>query len=427
MKRILTFLLLLTAVTAQAFAIEYEVVSTMTVGWYKSYIVRYLSVSADMTETAMVSGVLTVPLYTDPTCLILDNHYTITDNAEAPSVQSASSSGMLFSLQYAVAATDYIGYGATADQVHPYLCTRQNALNAIDMARVAWDIIEKEGIRMAHEKMLNVGYSQGGGVALAVHREMEQDPELAGQLHFGGSWCGDGPYDVAATLQDCLEHPDVVNYPVSYPMIINGFLSGAPAELKGDLKFSDFITDKMLDAGLETMLAEKQLDTNEINKRMRAVVGGRPLKVSDIFKPEAASPDGALARKCIEFAQSDCIYKGWRPIYPLKLVHLVGDEVVPVLNALNVIEEMQLTSDQYVLDERKSTHSDYGTLFYMSLVSDFDAFDFDVVPVTSSGILPVMATPVSVASAKRLDANGFAIERGGKRYDASGRVIGNMR
>lgn len=419
MKRFLTLFLSLSLIVVNAFAVEYEIVNTVSVGWYKSYIVNYRSVNADMTGTETVSGVLTLPAYGTPVCLLLDNHHTITQNAEAPSMQGTTAAGMLFSLQYAIAATDYVGYGASADKTHPYLCHRQNAQNSIDMALVAWDIIEKEGIQMTHRKLLNMGYSQGGGVAMAVHREMEMNPELAERLHFAGSWCGDGPYDVKATIEEYLKHPETVAYPLGMAMLVNGFLSGAPAELKGDLTFSDFITDQMMEAGLETMLAEKQLDNDAVNERMRAVVGDRELTVSDIFKPALATIDAPLTQKYLEFAESQDICTGWTPTYPIKLIHMKNDPVVPVVNAEKAIEGLQLTADQYYIEEGDYSHAGYATTFYMNLVSEFDEF---LQKQPDTGIGTPLVTSFGRA-AKRLEGGSIVIEHDGQRYNTSGTAI----
>lgn len=416
MKKTLTAILFLIVATANALAIDYEIVETKSSFFYKSYVVKYESVSADMTGTDIVSGVITIPSSGNANCVILDNHHTITANAEAPSVQGSSAAGMLFSLAYVVAATDYIGYGKTTDKVHPYLCQRQNALNSIDIAKIAWDIVKKEKIKLKHENLLNVGYSQGGGVAMAVHREMENNSELAKELHFSGSWCGDGPYDIKACVMDYLNHPDEVSFPAVLPMLVNGFLSGAPAELKGDLTFADFITDDMLDAGLETWLSEKKMDTGDINRKMREVVGGRSLTLADIFKPEMTSVDGALAKMYMEFAEADCICTGWQPTYPIKLIHLKCDEVVPVFNTYNAIDGLHLTEDQYLLDDTKSTHADYGMTFYLKLITELDNFNYDM----SNTIVTTHAERNTKRPAKRMERGRILIERNSKRYNLSG-------
>lgn len=418
MKSLFTALFLVIA-AANAFAIEYEIVETKSSFFYKSYVVKYVSVSADMTATETVSGVITIPSSGSANCIILDNHHTISSNAEAPSVKGSTAAGMLFSLAYVVAATDYIGYGATREKVHPYLCQRQNALNAIDIAKVAWDIVEKQRVKLKYGSLVNVGYSQGGGVAMAVHREMERNPELAEELRFCGSWCGDGPYDIKATVMEYLNHSESVSYPVGLPMLVNGFLSGAPAELKGNLKFADFIADDMLEAGLETWIADKNMDNDDINDKMRAVVSGRELTLGDVFKPEMARFDGALAKKYLEFAEADCICTGWQPSYPIKLIHLMCDEVVPVSNAYSAIDGLKLSSDQYFLDDKVSTHADYGTSFYLKLITEFDSFDFNT-PVTS------VSTPAAVNAkrhAKRLEGGRIIIERNAKKYELSGKAI----
>lgn len=264
MKKLFTTLLLLAVAIARTFAVDYVIKETIESRSYISLVVEYQSVSADMTGTQTVSGVVTIPVNGKATVLMLDNHHTISSNEEAPSVSGSSAAGSLLSGAYCIAATDYIGYGSTKDQMHPYLCARQNALNALDLASVAWEIIRNRGIELEHESMINVGYSQGGGVAMAVHRELENNPELARELHFAGSWCGDGPYDVKATIEEYLANPDHVAYPLGLPLLVNGFLSGAPAELKGNLKFENFFTEDMINAGLEQWIACKELDNDKM-------------------------------------------------------------------------------------------------------------------------------------------------------------------
>lgn len=421
MKRFFTAFFILAVIIGKTFAIEYSIVKETQSFYYTSIVVEYESVSADMTGKQMVSGVITIPTSGKANVILLDNHHTISSNAEAPSVSGSSAAGSLLGALYCIVSTDYIGYGSTKDQVHPYLCSRQNALNAIDLAIIAKEIIKERGVELTHDNVVNVGYSQGGGVAMAVHREVENNSELAQQLHFAGSWCGDGPYDVKATIEEYLNNPDKVTYPLGFPLVVNGFLSGAPAELKGDLKFSDFFTPQMIDAGLEEWIACKELDNDEINDKMKAVVGGRDLAVADIFNPEMASLDGVFAKKYLEFAESDCIYKGWTPTLPIKLVHLKGDEIVPVVNAYNAIEELQLTENQYaIVDERWCGHASFSQYFYLSLLNDLNHFDYIHYDDTYISA-PIVNT--SIRPVKRLEGGSIVIEYNGQKYD----VLGNKR
>lgn len=413
-------MLLLSAVVSPALAGGYRILNETSSFLYTSIVVKYASVSADMTSTDSVSGVITIPSNNKANFILLDNHHTIASNSEAPSEMGTTAGGKLLSMAYCIVATDYVGYGVTKDQRHPYLCSRQNAQNAIDLALIAREIIDARGVQLSYNNLVNVGYSQGGAVAMAVHRELENNHELASRLHFAGTWCGDGPYDIRATMTDYLEHPDSVAYPLAFPLVVNGFLSGAPAELKEGLTFSDFFTQEMLDAGLEGWISDKNLDNDTINNRMRAVVGNRDLTVRDIFKEEMASPNGVLAQKYLEFADADCICTGWTPTYPIKLIHLENDNVVPVVNAYNAQEGLGLPDSQCVIDYSKGyDHAGYGMHFYLNLVNEFINFDFDH-PTALPGTLDQKD---AARPALRLEDGRLIIEHSGHRYDVTGRQV----
>lgn len=82
-------------------------------------------------------------------------------------------------------------------------------------------------------KTFAFGYSQGGSTTLAVHRYIEQQGQDK-DLHFTGSICGDGPYDLVATLRYYfddngnsydVETPHTKGFatmPVVLPLIIKG-------------------------------------------------------------------------------------------------------------------------------------------------------------------------------------------------------------
>lgn len=326
-------------------------------------IVEYVSVGPDMKTLQSVSGIISLPR--DPKNLVgivIDNHYTISKNAECPSLAGGTDAGKMAAGQFCVVSTDYIGFGITAKQLHPYLDSELCAHHAVVLAKIAVEILAANNITGL--KLFNMGYSQGGGVALAVHRELEQDPTLAKKLGFVGSWCGDGVYDVEATTKFYLDNADNVSYPVALPLLVEGFLASAPASLKGELKFADFFTDKMISAGLESWMRERNLTTTEINKKMADVVGGGTLKVSDIFKPEMSVESGALMQKYLQFARMHDISKGWTPKYPLRLIHMQYDDVVPVVNAEHAAEGLHLDPEAVTYSPLPLSHADFGPAFY---------------------------------------------------------------
>ena len=68
----------------------------------------------------MLSGKVILPAKGSIKRYILVSHYTIASNAEAPS-NIFSLEGLLVKLGYALIIPDYLGYGITADHIHPYL------------------------------------------------------------------------------------------------------------------------------------------------------------------------------------------------------------------------------------------------------------------------------------------------------------------
>ena len=78
----------------------------------------------------------------------------------------------------------------------------------LSSALVAWT---PESPQEGDWRSFATGYSQGGAVALAVQRHIEEE-RLAETLHFQGSICGDGPYDLIETMRyyyaddNCLTH-----------------------------------------------------------------------------------------------------------------------------------------------------------------------------------------------------------------------------
>ena len=102
---------------------------------------------------------------------------------------------------------DYEGYGTTRNRPHPYLCEEITGRQVTDAVRAGIALYQNdsqtESIRRAFRddwRTICTGYSQGGAVAMATQRYIEQN-DLSEELHLAGSLCGDGPYD------PCIDHP----------------------------------------------------------------------------------------------------------------------------------------------------------------------------------------------------------------------------
>ena len=269
-----------------------------------------------------------------------------------------------------VVMADYEGYGLTKGRAHPYLYQELTARQCVDATRYARYLYEHDSnldwLRLPLRKKFRTfscGYSQGGSVAMAVHRFVEQN-NLTDELHFVGSICGDGPYDPISTLmfymrQD-LEGKNM-SMPVVLPLIVKGMLDTNPYMVTH--KADEYFRPEFLQTGIMDWLASKECTTGDIDRLWREYHSKNPsfknyqsCSVRDIMNDEcyayflqlyqqnkntytqaAGIPlpqhRGVMEDLHLALASND-MTKGWTPKHSLLLFHSRGDNVVPYDNAV---------------------------------------------------------------------------------------------
>jgi hypothetical protein len=134
-------------------------------------------------------------------------HGTIDAKQDAPSYLTALESrfGALYASDGGVAVLpDYLGLGVAGEGTyHPYLHLQTQASSAIDLLRAARTLLRDQGVAVDWRTLAVTGYSQGGGVAMGVLRELERNhaaefPVLAGAP-------ASGPYDLEASGRTVIE------------------------------------------------------------------------------------------------------------------------------------------------------------------------------------------------------------------------------
>ena len=131
----------------------------------------YWSVDEEWNDVQL-SGKVVLPADGKAERIILVSHYTIGSNAEAPS-RCFPIEAMLAKMGYVMIFPDYLGYGVTADRVHPYLVMDLTAINVLDMYLAVRPFLEAAGVEVAHDEILLMGYSQGGATTMAVQNMIE--------------------------------------------------------------------------------------------------------------------------------------------------------------------------------------------------------------------------------------------------------------
>jgi len=325
-----------------------------------------------------------------------------------------------------VIAPDYEGYGVTKDTPHPYLSQRLTAQQMIDGVKYGLELYKKETtgsmtlLPMKSDwRSFCMGFSQGGAVSLATHREIEEQG-LADELHFQGSLCGDGPYDLIATMRYYIEDDGTsygvetphrkgkVTLPVVVPLILKGMFETHP-DMKA-YKIEDFLSQQLIDTGVLSWIDSKAYTTAEIAEKWYAQLQtgidtlGRhysPEQMADLFEGQSAKtlwgkidkifspavneymsdasnfeavPDvAANAPQAMHRALADnSLITGWEPKHRIQFFHSKADVIVPYGNYLTFRNaHPQGEGNMYRINDTfcTSDHIDAGASFLMTLLA----------------------------------------------------------
>ena len=368
------------------------------------------------------------------------SHYTITADKEcltsSKNLQDRLLFGTLVKSSYGldrtcnfisrcvIIAPDYQGYGVTRSQSHPYLAQELTAQQVMDGVKYGMElyrklVAEKQALPFKSDwRTFAYGFSQGGAVTLAVQRYIEQN-DLSEAMHFRGSICGDGPYDLIATLRYYL-NDDGNSYdtstdhrkgfstmPMVIPMIIKGVLDTHPIMAGHTLQ--NYLSQQFLDTGIMDWLASKDFSTSEISKKWYQQlqngldVNGRHYskeQMAELFySPKSdevwarlekvftsglyeylSNPDNfdvvptekGDAWQDVHHALADNnVVTGWEPQHRIQFVHSRGDMVVPYANYLAFCDAHPFDEGNiYRMDDSvtPSDHTNVGTTFFAKLV-----------------------------------------------------------
>ena len=264
-----------------------------------------------------LSGKLLLPAQGPIKNLILVSHYTIGANFESPS-ETFPLEGLLATKGYAVVSADYIGYGLTADRIHPYMHTESTARSVVDMGLAVKPYLKSIGRAPESDKVILVGYSQGGSTTMAV-MDMIQDT-YSNIFPIQMTYCGGGPYELAATFDVSMEL-GVTGIPCAIPMIVQGINEG---EQLG-LDMADFFQPHLLE-GYEDWINSKNYTVKQINQFIQSS------NLHEIMTDEGRNKySRTTARLYSAMLRNSTL--NFLPYTPRYIFHSRQDETVPFINA----------------------------------------------------------------------------------------------
>ena len=299
-----------------------------------------LSLSAEVLERAVlypsvdqhgdsltVSGRLMVPQDSTPKGIMLIPHYTLLSNQDAPS-NRPTHDAKTFRDRYVVLQPDYVGFGVTADRMHPYLHGDVAARNTVDLYLAMLPVLDSMALGIPLDSVYILGYSQGGASAVWTLKLIEE--EYADRIHVISCFAGGGPYDVATTYDESFLHSQY-----AMPMIIPILIMGTSAAYDLDLQQDFFFTPAMKRAYAK-WIEPKNVSPFDIYLRMpnHFLRYWLTPEALDKTHPQTQRLFSGLMRSSLVHypileGETDSIIPTWTPKAPLYIFHSTNDDTVP--------------------------------------------------------------------------------------------------
>lgn len=278
----------------------------------------YRSVDTEGNDVVL-SGKIIVPSDGNFKRIVLASHYTIGSNAECPS-NAFQLEGTLAAMGYAVVMPDYLGYGVSADKIHPYLIREVTAINVIDMYSAVISFFNSAGTKPEHDDIILIGYSQGGANTMNVLHQIEKTRE---DIAVHRVFAGGGPYDLKATFEQYI-NDDKADYPCAVMMLSQAMALCSNKEIN----LASMLRKDCLD-NIEKWINSKEYSTSEMN----SLIGTK--QTSKILTDAAFNKQGEeVALFYSALTENSIASYNWAPKAPCYIFHSINDNVVSFDNAI---------------------------------------------------------------------------------------------
>jgi len=339
-----------------------------TVYGYKAYKIPYTTTNEEGNEVD-VSGLLVLPIglpsivnSTLGLSMVSDGHGAIFKNSEAPSViadetGAPSGSSVLFTSLggFATLQSDYIGFGDSKNDYHPFLLKKSSADTTIDFIEQV-KIFSKENNITLNNQLFLTGYSEGGYTTMATLQKIEEENELFVSMAIPMA----GPYALESVVDGVLSQPKlevpsfIANIGYAYVqshdqelrLVINEpYASTLPILLNGDINRSE-IDSKLT----KITTGEKGLFVSKF--------------VNDYFTKDTHWFKNAMRTNSVH---------AWKANTPIRLLHCKKDEIIPysiselteiTMNAMGARDVKLISVEETLGMKTEAGHIGCGTLAY---------------------------------------------------------------
>ena len=294
-----------------------------TVYGYKAFKIPYTTTNENGEEVE-ASGLFVIPtgmpsiIHQIGLSMVSDDHGTIFANADAPSVMGVNTSApdgsaiILTSMGgFATLQADYIGFGDSNDQYHPFVQKKSLANATVDFIKVVKTFASDNNITLNNQLFIT-GYSEGGYAAMATLQKIEAEEELTVTMAAPMA----GPYDLNITAFGVLTQPTL-----SVPSFMAnlGYAYAKTYEQEVSSVINEPYASKLptlFDGSLARPLIDKELT--------QTTTGEDGLFAQSFVDNFLADPNFWFREAMVENS-----LHAWSPQTTIKLVHCQGDEVIP--------------------------------------------------------------------------------------------------
>jgi len=262
---------------------------------------------------------------------------TNTLHSDAPSVAFGSSFAnyndlyqvlaSVASMGFIVVVPDYIGFGASSNQVHPYLNAASSTQCILDMLRATKELCNVDTIAAKPTNDLFLfGYSQGGWATMQLQKTIEKN--YSSEFSLKASSCGAGPYSIEYMNEFIISQ---TTYPMPYFLtyLLNSYNS---LELMTN-PLSDFIQAPY--AALIPSLYDGEHSGGAINSALTT-------KMADLLTPEYRTSYATSSKftgiKAAFLANS---IAAWPTTTPTKLYHGADDVFIPLSSSQKMLADFK--------------------------------------------------------------------------------------
>jgi pimeloyl-ACP methyl ester carboxylesterase len=276
-----------------------------------------------------VSGLLSVPKkgigISSPRLSF--HHGTILENKDAPSFNhhAFSTTVIAASLGYIVTEADYIGYGESANQIHPYMQKDTLSGAAIDLLRASKTWLMQQNISPNKQLFLG-GYSEGGYTTLAVQKRIEE--ELVDEFTVTASVPAESAYNLSLT--SLIQPDDTVYSFIFYAYLIKAYDEIYTLDILSDAIRNEYFT-----------IVDTYFDATHSSEDIVTLLPALNSPADSFFEREFLQQynRGETITLSQRFAENDL--HDWVPTAPTRFYHGRDDLIVPFEPVEQLVQTMQ--------------------------------------------------------------------------------------